>query len=426
LADNTTQITKLCQFTVFTDFIRPQIFVLDSRHVLLTNMSDVTISCPDRPQRNVSCQASCRVTLPCRCSLASPTIYLPARMERCMPWGVPTVLHSNNLAFLRNFFNESDLTELYGNTLMTDPMRVMTPRLKIFETNYSHELEADKRARFDLARLANLTKQDTQAFSSLAHSMVPDWQDIGSISDTTFSLWGWKSWCIVVIGLLAGISFGFSLILSYRLRILAATVSGLTLPGRGYAVPTALNYFTPTPRPINGTNVFLFDLPTDWTIDITAILLLVFIVLVVLIKGFRRHQKGLFLHVGIDTSACEIWVKTFKLEPALYTFSATNYIESLEVIGTLFPRLILTWPTLRINSDITNESYCLPKTVALTWKQASFLRRIFCGQDICWAIHVNLTNQGLAGCTRLYLKLTSIIVLAITWATSTDSHLALW
>ena len=190
-------------------------------------------------------------------------------------------------------------------------------------------------------------------------------------------MWGWKSWCIVVIGLLAGVSFGFSLILSYRLRILTATVSGLASPGRGYAVPTALNYFTPTPHPMNGTNVFLFDLPTDWIIDITAILLLVFIVLVVLINGFRRRQKGryqfdLFLHVGIGTSACEIWVKTFKLEPALYTFSATNYIESLEVIGTLFPCLILTWPTLRINSDVTNESYYLPKTVAITWKKLHF------------------------------------------------------
>ena len=126
---------------------------------------------------------------------------------------------------------------------------------------------------------------------------------------------------------------------------------------------------------------FLLDFPTDWTIDITAILLLAFIVSVVLIKGFRRRQKGhyqydLFLHVGTDTSACEIRVKTFKLEPALYTFSATNYTESPEVTGTLFPRLILTWLTLRIHSDVTNESYCLPKTVAITRKQASFLRRI--------------------------------------------------
>ena len=69
----------------------------------------------------------------------------------------------------------SQSTELYGNTLMTDPMSLMAPRLKTFEANYSHELEADKRARFDMARLANLTKQGTQAFSSLAHSMVPDW-----------------------------------------------------------------------------------------------------------------------------------------------------------------------------------------------------------------------------------------------------------
>jgi len=66
------------------------------------------------------------------------------------------------------------LADIYGDTLLTDPLDVKTPRLKILEANYSHELEIDKRARLDLARLVNLTKQDKEAYPSLAHSMVDD------------------------------------------------------------------------------------------------------------------------------------------------------------------------------------------------------------------------------------------------------------
>jgi len=76
---------------------------------------------------------------------------------------------------------------------------------------------------------------------------------------------------------------------------------------------------------MNTTNIFRFDLPTDLTLDVTVILLLVIIVLVILVKGFKRHQLSqfqfdLYLHVGINTEAAQIWIKTFKLEPTCYTF----------------------------------------------------------------------------------------------------------
>jgi len=134
-----------------------------------------------------------------------------------------------------------------------------------------------------------------------------------------------KSWCIIVIGIFAVLGFGLSVLLSYKLRVLAATLTAVSLAGRAHALPTELNFFPPTPRPMNTTNIFRFDLPTDLTLDVTVFLLLVIIVLVILVKGFKRHQLSqfqfdLYLHVGINTEAAQIWIKTFKLEPTCYTF----------------------------------------------------------------------------------------------------------
>ena len=397
--DNITHVPVQCQFTVVTNSVKPQIFTLDRQHILITNVTDIMIRCKGKPDKNLTCAASCRIALPCRCTLISDEIYVPSHWEGCTPWGEPSILHSVNLALLQHFFKESELAGLYGNTLLPDPMRIFVPSLKVFEANFSHELERDKRARFDLAKLANLTKRDQTAYASLAHSMVDDWQDYSSRSfELDFSLFSWKSWGVIIIGVIAVVSLISVILLGYKLRILAASIATLSLTPRIHALPTELNFFRPTAAPSNKTDIFHFvSLPTDLTLDVTVILLLALFVLIVLIKGFRHHQKSryqfdLYLHIGVDTSACQIWVKTFKLEPAFYCFSATNYIETLAIVGHIWPRLFIAWSTLKIQSDITNESYTLPKTVRLTWKQASYLRKILHKQY--WCVLVAKTQSG--------------------------------
>jgi len=168
-----------------------------------------------------------------------------------------TVLHTLNLAFLKHFFDNTALANIFGNTLLANPFNVKTPRLKILKVNYSHKLKIDKRARLDLAKLVNLTKQNEEAYSSLAHSKVDDWKDYLSGSyDWSFPLYSWRSWILIVLSLLAGGSFEFSLLLNQKLRTLTATVATLPLPSHTHALPMALTYFsstTPADNAVCGT-----------------------------------------------------------------------------------------------------------------------------------------------------------------------------
>jgi len=113
--------------------------------------------------------------------------------------------------------------------------------------------------------------------------------------------------------------FSVAIILSYKVRILAVTVTSLSLMPRADALPAELNYFLQTASPQNVTKHMLFlEFPTDWVPDLSVILLLVMIFAVILVKSVRRHKKrlyefDLYLHVGFDTEACEIWIKKFKL-----------------------------------------------------------------------------------------------------------------
>jgi len=139
---------------------------------MLTNVKHAFINCSGDRSRNVTCLDSCRVTVPCGCSLESNFFYLPSRIKNChSERRGRKVLHAVNLAFLQNFFEASRLADLSGTSLLENPLKIVTPKLKILEANYSHESKVDKQAKLDLAKLANLTKQDEQAYPSLAHSM---------------------------------------------------------------------------------------------------------------------------------------------------------------------------------------------------------------------------------------------------------------
>ena len=110
---------KNCQFAVLTHSVQPDILVLDSRHVMLTNVKHVFINCFANGSRNVTCSDTCRVTVPCGCPLDSDFFYLLGRIENCYSErSGRKVFHAVNLVFLHNFFEASQLADLSGTSLL--------------------------------------------------------------------------------------------------------------------------------------------------------------------------------------------------------------------------------------------------------------------------------------------------------------------
>ena len=83
-----------------------------------------------------------------------------------------TLLYFKVLSLSHNKMTCTD----YGNTLLADPMKIFLPDLKIFQAEFSHEIQEDKRIQFDLQRIANITKDDSTAYGSLTHVTVQNWQ----------------------------------------------------------------------------------------------------------------------------------------------------------------------------------------------------------------------------------------------------------
>jgi len=85
LTDKIADVPTLCQFVVVTKLARPRIYAIDRHHVLLINVSDVSIRCVNKQEHNISCPAVYRVAVPCSCSLHAGPVYIPGRVEGCWP-----------------------------------------------------------------------------------------------------------------------------------------------------------------------------------------------------------------------------------------------------------------------------------------------------------------------------------------------------
>jgi len=130
--DKKTAVKDQCQFTVLTDYIKPHLFIIDRSHVWFTNISNAKIKCSSGVEQNVTCSATCRVVIPCRCALYSDVANIPQRMTGCK-FGDISVAHGVNLALLQHFFSESQLSDIWGNSLLPDPGNIYFTGLKKYQ-----------------------------------------------------------------------------------------------------------------------------------------------------------------------------------------------------------------------------------------------------------------------------------------------------
>lgn len=141
-----------------------------------------------------------------------------------------------------------------------------------------------------------------------------------------------------------------------------------------------------------------FTMPSDLICN-TVIIILLFILVQFAIyfwfRGRRTYKFDLYLYVGAATHCRSIWIRSFYLDPSFYTFTATRYIESISLDGHIFPQMHMDWPTLKIHSSITNESYTLPVSIPLSWGQRKFLYLILLSRYWCVFITHNLGRYSI-------------------------------
>jgi len=124
-----------------------------------------------------------------------------------------------------------------------------------------------------------------------------------------------------------------SILLTYRLRTSSSSLTLLSLSNKVHALPTELNFYTTTTTSLSNHD---FTISTELICDIIIMGLLAALVFLFIFWLYRKRHLfkfDLYVYIGNQTRCHSIWVRSFWLEPALYTFTATKYIENISLDG---------------------------------------------------------------------------------------------
>ncbi|XP_076452713.1 uncharacterized protein LOC143288249 [Babylonia areolata] len=113
-----TDVRRHCKFDFVEAAIVPSIIELDEGTLLLTNISDIILTCHNEVTRKPGC-SFCVMKLPCFCSVLAGSFSFSPRLAACQDTSPITLATSPgiNLALLQQFFNHSSISDVNSDQL---------------------------------------------------------------------------------------------------------------------------------------------------------------------------------------------------------------------------------------------------------------------------------------------------------------------
>jgi len=184
--------------------------------------------------------------------------------------------------------------------------------------------------------------------------------------------------------------------LFYRVQLLATTIATMQITVHRTAatsptLPTILSYFNPTARANVTTSTQLPQFLKVIELNSTSpyLFFLCIILLLLLIYKKYRHCKSnpnscsLILEFDNSTETLQIPCQTLPGSPTQYTFSASEFIKSVLIIGRFQKSTTVSWPSLRIHNKYLQTTFYFSNHISLCPLQAYRLQRIINGKFWC-------------------------------------------
>lgn len=363
-------VLKLCKFEIKDRVTQSMVKVINDSYVLLSNVNQLTFKCPNGTWTGPGCEL-CLTKLPCLCEMHADLFYVAPKIQHC---GNEETAENRitpiNMAVLSHFFDKEDLLGLTGNSATKHKVKVALPLMNIYKHRQNNLLAADRKARYNLKRVSELTKNESVIYHSLADAIADDLQGGGTAVLTTkpltFTSWitQWESWVIFGSALIAIVALIMSATVSYKLRVVLATLA-LQKQTSAQQVPTLLDYFATSPtiksQISNHTTVPVAiseTLSKHSFIDVAILTLLALAIVLVLLKMWRKYSQRNYFHFCIELGNEKTFerINCIKLTGSEnnYSFLATSFITEIRIRWRLRPQLLVVWPSFHIRHQTLN------------------------------------------------------------------------
>lgn len=336
-ANNKKWIKDFCVFRYFQDILKPDIIELSSTSVLLFNSWNIELTCPKKQELLPGCKF-CILNVPCKCTLTTKDLYYSPKLIDChksLNLNI-SVAHPVNLALLHEFFDESKLQSILGDTTFAESVTVDLPNFNLYAHNYNQFLANDHKAHLNLSKMVKAAKKDELVFQSLTEPLLEGDIKINSSWPSVSDIIDFVALGISIIAIL-GVIFTFLklrklLTVITILQTTASVKSESQIPSFIYKVES-----TPTPDPSE------FDLLIqNFSWNHASVIMNAIVVLLLLfcfLYNFYLRRKNRFTQIVIElTTGGEcifIPVLNLPLCPSFWKIEPPSDIFQINV--TAFP-----------------------------------------------------------------------------------------
>ena len=188
-------IRSLCDFRVLQSTLQPHVLELSDNKLLVYRLPTLSLHCSEGSRQLEGCSNFCIVTLPCNCAIDTDQLHFSGHITNCPTSKNHTKLHPINMAMIQEFFNQSYIKNLAGDSFFNTTMSISVPAFEIYEHDFSQSIADDKKTDLSLKKIATAAKKDQKIFTSLAHSVAS-----GAIALP--STWNSHSTIILIVNLL--------------------------------------------------------------------------------------------------------------------------------------------------------------------------------------------------------------------------------
>lgn len=193
------QVKRLCNFRFLENHLTHDIIELSSTSVLVYQSDTLALDCQNKQTLLPGCRF-CVINLPCKCSLATKSLYLAPRLVQCYNnTKEVSILHPVNLALLQEFFSDDKLKSIPANKLFSTQVQLSIPHFTFYKHNINNILAADQQMHLSLKKMTAAARNDSKIFKTLTEplldgliSLQSDWPDLNAI--LSFASIGIGSW----------------------------------------------------------------------------------------------------------------------------------------------------------------------------------------------------------------------------------------
>lgn len=356
-ANNVRQVKELCNFRYLQSVLKSNIIELSPTSVLLYNTPTVVLDCPQEKKILKGC-AFCVLHIPCRCSLSTEALFFAPRLVSCYEkLSNYSVIHPVNLALLQQFFDESSLQQIYGNTFFPTPVNMSIPKFTFFNHTIRDVLANDHKAHLNLKKIASAVKNDQKIFKSLAEPLLDGQIQIPQEWPNTSDI-------ITLVSLiLAGICLALCIALCIKVRKICTTLlilkevqhaASQNVPSFIYRQPTSQTQVEET------SDVFIEFTWVHASVIISVIVLVILLIVMYLLYKSKSHKGSIIALELTSGGDCVIVpITQLSLCPSYYVITKPTISD---ISASNFPscKIIAKWSKFSVTDKQTQTTIKIP------------------------------------------------------------------